>query len=348
MMTSQTPPEGEKTTEKTLRESLEAAFEAEEAAASASEADDDELEGLEAAAEGREAETDDESPPEGDETGVDEPATASDEEPPAEASDSDLETPPAGLSPAAREAWADTPEAVKRDIAKREQDFEKGIVQYSQNAKRALQMDQALAPFQQFFAINGGNPATAIRDVLATASILQMGAPQQRAQAAAQLIQQFGVDIGMLDKVLAGQGLPAQPSPQPANPEVAQLQQRIDQLEGRTAQQQKQAMQDELDAFAENKEFFKEVRMDMADLMDAAERHGQKLTLEQAYDRACKINPNVAPVIEARIRKQTAASRRAAASSVSGAPGEGANTQGPPKTTREALERAFDQVGGRV
>ncbi len=60
------------------------------------------------------------------------------------------EKPPVGLSLESREAWKDVPAAVKADIVKREADYEKGIVQYSQQAKRAQAMDSALAPYQQY------------------------------------------------------------------------------------------------------------------------------------------------------------------------------------------------------
>ena len=64
--------------------------------------------------------------------------------------------PPVGLSPAAREAWSEVPDAVKAELRKREEDYEKGIVKYADNAKRAEQMDQVLQPFNQLLAMNGG------------------------------------------------------------------------------------------------------------------------------------------------------------------------------------------------
>src|SRR6056297_2018800 len=128
------------------------------------------------------------------------------EEPPAEAQQaSDLETPPAGLPPEAREVWADVPPAVKAAIAKREEDYSRGVKMYADNAKRAQAMDKTLAPYQQLFAMNGG-PQNTIPGLLQTASVLQMGAPAQKAQIVAQLVKQFGVDVRALDNALVGQG----------------------------------------------------------------------------------------------------------------------------------------------
>jgi hypothetical protein len=66
------------------------------------------------------------------------------------------DSPPPGLSPAAREDWDKTPQSVKDDLVKREKDFAAGIQKYAESAKRAEAMDRTLAPYAQLFAINGG------------------------------------------------------------------------------------------------------------------------------------------------------------------------------------------------
>ena len=278
-----------------------------------------------------------------------EPATPDGQEPPAEPAGADLETPPAGLPPAAREAWGDTPQAVKEAIAKREEDYSKGIQMYASGAQRAQQMDQALQPFQQFFAINGNNPPQVIRDVLGTAATLQMGSPQQKAAAAFQLIQSFGVDIGMLDQMLAGEAPAPGAAPAPQQVTPVDVQQAVQQaLAQQQNEQSREAISSEIAAFAADpkNEFFNDVRNDIADIMDAAARHGQPMTLAKAYERACQLHPQISGILQARAADATNAQRRAAASSVSGSPSD-SGTNAPPTTVRGILETAFDE-GGRI
>ena len=59
------------------------------------------------------------------------------------------DVPPKSLSLAAREAWKDTPKAVRDDIAKREADVEKGMRKYGEDAHRAQNMDKVLPPDSQ-------------------------------------------------------------------------------------------------------------------------------------------------------------------------------------------------------
>ena len=69
-----------------------------------------------------------------DDQGVPEPA---EEVQASEGDTPDVGDAPSSLPPAAREAWGDTPDAVKAAVAKREKDYEAGIMKYADNAKRA-------------------------------------------------------------------------------------------------------------------------------------------------------------------------------------------------------------------
>lgn len=259
--------------------------------------------------------------------------------------------PPVGLAPAAREAWKDTPKAVREAVAKRERDFANGIKTYAENAKRAELMDRALAPFQQYFAMNGQPAGQQVASVLQTAALLQMGSPIQRAQKVAELIQQFGVDISTLDTILSG----AQPQAQPQNNVHQIVQQAVapyQQFMTEFQRQQQARQQQEVGkihttvaqfAADPTNEFYHDVKMDMADLMDLAAQRGQDLSLAEAYKRACAMNPNVSQVLEARTASQNIQQRRKAAVSVSGSPG-GATAYAA-DSLRGAIEQAWESAG---
>ena len=257
---------------------------------------------------------------------------------------------PVGLPPEAREAWKDAPQALKDAIVKREADYSAGIQQYAEGAKRAQTMDAALQPFQQFFATNGGTPAQTISGVLQTASMLQMGAPQQKAEAIAGLIKQFGVDIGALDSLLVGE--------KPQSGQNDALAQMLDQrlgpinqfMHGYQQNQQnqfsavQQEMSTEIDTFAAANEFYNDLKMDMADLMDMAGNRGKNMSMKQAYDKAVLMHPQISTIVSGRLGQKQVDKKRVAASSISGnlgGPGGGA-AEG---SLTQMLNDAWDQQG---
>jgi hypothetical protein len=281
--------------------------------------------------------------PEGEPKEVTEPeadTTGEAEEPKAETGDE----PPASLSPAAREAWKDAPAALKADIAKREKDYSVGLQKNAEWAQRAKDMDQVLAPYQQYMAMNGG--AKSVPDLLQTASMLQMGTPQQRAEAAAGVINQFGVDIGLLDGLLSGQA-----STQPAA--LSETEQRMNAFlntQEQNEQTRVQSDQNQVDAgvtafMADPKnEFAGDVRDDMADILEMSARRGIQMTMDQAYSRAVQMRPELSKIISGRTAAKEVTQRRNAASSITGAPG-GTDSTASPSSLRGTIEAAFDTAG---
>lgn len=251
---------------------------------------------------------------------------------------------PKGLSPAAREVWNDVPEAVKADIAKREQDFERGIQKYAEAAKRADGMDRALAPFGQLMSMNGG-PQNVLPGLLQTASQLQFGTPQQKAGMVANLIKQFGVDIQALDHILVGEQPPEGQPPQQNIQE--QINQAVQQAMAPMYQQQQAGQQQriasEIDEFAQKAEFWGDVQGDVADIMEISANQGRQVSLEEAYNRACMMRDDIRQILDARKSQQAVQQRKPAAVSVSGAP-SGDTAPPAPQTIAEHLSAAWDAV----
>ncbi len=291
-----------------------------------------------------------------------EPEEAPEEEPPVEgeepapevetAAEEDSSGPPVGLPPEAREVWKDTPKAMQEALVKRERDFSEGIKKYAEGAKRAEMQDQALAPFQQYLQMNGG--PSHIGELLQMGAMLQMGSPVQKAQLVAQIIQQRGVDVGTLDNMLVGN----QPSPevqqqgnvqQAVQEAMAPYQQFIGGLQQQQQQQQQQGqqrVQSEVEAFSTDpgNEFYNDVSGDMAMLMDVAANNGQNMSMQEAYDKACRMNDSISTIMSSRASAAEVAQKRAAAVSVSGSP-SGPRTSAAPTSLRETLEQAYDSVG---
>ena len=283
-----------------------------------------------------------------------EPAIAaeSDEKPVLDAAPDEDEAAPRGFTAAAREEWKNTPPAIRKEIAKREADFNKGIEKYRTQARKGDVIDQTITPYRQMFAQMGVQPPVLIGQLLQTAAILQGGNTAAKADLVANLTKQFGVDIGELDRALAGEG----PSPQTQQrsqfqEELAPLQQELQQLRqfyNQNQQQAQQGIQQELTAFANNpaNEFYRDVRMDMADIMESMAKRGQNIDLAQAYDRACYMNPEIRQVLEQRKVTQSLGSKRRASSSVRGTQGGSGGGVGG-GSLRDTISAAFDQ-GNRV
>lgn len=262
-----------------------------------------------------------------------------------------LEKPPVGLSLEAREEWANTPPAVQAAIAKREKDYEAGIVKYAENAKRAEAMDQSLQPYQQLFAMNGGVGNT-LPGLLQTASMLQMGSGPQKAQAVANIIKQFGVDIRSLDNMLVGDAPPAEAQQQDQVQQAVQqaiqpYQQMMNQMQTNQQQQVQHAQQqvnEEVNTFAADHEFYNDVRADMADLLDMATNRGRQMSMEEAYKTACSAHPQISKIVSARAAQESVAEKRKAASSIRGNPG-GQMGGAAPGSVADALNEAWDNAG---
>jgi len=174
------------------------------------------------------------------------------------------------------------------------------------------------------------------------------------------IVNQFGVGrfgqnfIQALDSALAGQVPQVDPQQaaldQALNQRLAPVQQMLTQFQ--QAQQARQQMvtqraQSQVAQFLQRAEFGEDVREEMADLLETAQRRGQNLSLVDAYKKACMLNDRVRTVLRGRAKSrgaqnQTAVAQRArqAAVSVTGAAPAGALRQDP-TDVRSAIEAAI-------
>jgi len=263
----------------------------------------------------------------------------------------DLDKSPAGLSPEAREEWANTPDAVKEHIARNEQRMEGMAQKFGDSYKRAEAMDKSLAPYAQLFAMNGGAGNT-LPGLLQTASQLQMGSAPQKAHAVAQIIKQFGVDIRTLDSLLVGEA-PSQESQQQSQVQqavqqaVAPYQQQMQQFQQNQQYQQQQAQNQiagEVNSFGSQHEFYNDVRAEMADLLDMAANRGRTMSMDEAYTAACLGHPQIAKIMSSRHSQQSVQKKQKASSSIYGTSG-GSMTSGAPDSVESALNSAWDNAG---
>lgn len=249
--------------------------------------------------------------------------------------DGDLKA-PVSWKPATREHWAKLPKEVKEEIHRREKEIEKGLHQASGYRKVAEEYFQTLRPFEQLIRAQNSTPARAITSLMTTAARLTMGTKAQKAQTVAEIMQNYDVDIPTLDSILAGK------APKEEDDKLSKiLDERLKPVTEfissvQTSRQQahqksEEEVNAELEKFAADpkNEFFSDVVDDMADIMDLAAKRGQKLTLDDAYKKACLMNPEISKVINQReaakkgeLEAAALAKKRKAASSIKGARSE--------------------------
>jgi predicted phage tail protein len=356
--------QNEETGDESLRSSIESAFDGD-----SGESEGETGEGSSEAAGGDVSETAsvDEKPSgedEGDAAGGDEKAK------PADASAGNVastDKPPVGWGPELREQWSGLPDGVKQQVHAREQHMARamqGTAQARQTAHDFQGMSQKYGSVMAAEGVN--NPMQMVDTMFQTVAELRMGSPAQKAAKIAQLIQSYGVDIATLDDSLSAQ-VSGQPAPQQQQQMDPNMQHMIDQRmqpvnqmmqqlagmqQNKQRQDQRQAHQ-EVDKFAQSAEFLNDVRHDVADLIDMATKQGRDMPLQEAYDKACAMNPAIANVLAERAQQQNLAnagqrisSKKMAASSL--APGNsGGNSTQAPRTMTDALNAAWDdQLSG--
>lgn len=267
---------------------------------------------------------------------------------------------PASWHPETREHWAALPESVRTEVARREREVQTTMKETAEARKYAEQIERTIAPYQMFIKAENSNPLQAIDNLMSTAARLRTGSSQDIAQLVSGLVKQFGVGrfgqsfIEQLDSALVGEiprvDAQQQQLQQALQQQLAPIQQFMSQHQNAQVQAQqnvtRQAEGEVLD-FMEKAEFAEDVREDMADLMEMAQRRGRDLSLGDAYRQACAGNEHVRSVLVARQKTQgaqklTGAAQRArsAAVSVSGAPAMGAPQPGS-IDVRSAIEAAI-------
>jgi hypothetical protein len=142
---------------------------------------------------------------------------------------------------------------------------------------------------------------------------------------------------------------------QRVNQAIAPIQQRYQQMEMQQQQEmqaQNQVAIDRVENFINSQPYGDVVRADMADIMDYATKRGIQMSLEQCYQRACELHPQISALVGRQQQTQqlqqstnAAQAARNRAVSVSGSPAGGgmAQEQGA-DDIRSAIESSLAQM----
>ena len=269
-----------------------------------------------------------------------------------------IDRPPTSWKKEAKGEWAALPLQARQEIHKREAEINRVLQQSAPDRQLAEQFKQVASPHVERMRQRGIDPVQATAGLFQADFVLSTAPQKDRAALMAKLIMDYGVSVQELDNALAPlvNGNPQAPAQQPDIAAIVQqqLSQALAPIMQREQQQRQQAYQ-EVEQTVESMSvdpkypFFEDVRLDMADLIDLAAKRGLALSLDEAYSRAVRANPNTygqlerqSTVSNATQAHQAAIRAKNAGSSISGAPaGGGGQRNTGDGSLRGAIEAAF-------
>lgn len=269
--------------------------------------------------------------------------------------------PPVSWKPAVREHWAKLPLEVRAEVARREAEIQRGLATAAEARNFREEFNEVVRPFEGIIRSQNSTPIAAVRNLMTTAAALTMGSPIQKANVIAEILQNYGVDIQVLDQVLSGKAPKNDPGSNAADIEarvrnlVAQELAPVRNMVSARHQEQTRIADEQVVDFATKNEFADDLADDMADLLESAAKRGRKMTMQQAYDAAARSHPEIGPLYEKVLAARAAqttngraeAARRAASSVRPGGPSSGGEPA-KPTDLRGAISAAFDQHARRV
>jgi hypothetical protein len=264
-----------------------------------------------------------------------------------------LERAPISWKPAMREQWAALPKEVRQEIYRRERDISKGLSESAEARRFHQEFSKVARPYEHLIRMEAGGPIEGFENYLKTAAVLRQGTDWEKASSIAGVIKQFGISPEMLDRALVG----VMPSPQERQQQPMRdprLDELLGSLKAQQAQDEERVKQEalaELQQFRENApEFLPDVETLMADILSVAAQNKQNMSLQQAYDRAIMIHPEVSEIVIKRresgvVVKQGDIVAQARKKAVTGGnPPRIGNRPPPGDSVRSAVEDAIDRL----
>ena len=245
----------------------------------------------------------------------------------------------------AQSTLSQLPPETQRMIQEREEQFHKGIEQYKQDAYQGRSLNKALAPHMEYLNQVGVAPEQAISTLIQAEKLLRTSDPQTKTQMFMKLAHDYGVDVNSLTNTYFD------PYKYQQEQQFNALQQELAQLKQSRQIAEEAQLGQTIEQFAQQHEYFDEVRETMADLLDK----GLASDLNDAYSKAVRLNDDVFSRQNANSQftgntqqiqraNNAAKAAKAAAVSVKGSPNGGLKPT-EAKSTEEAVRNAMAALG---
>lgn len=270
----------------------------------------------------------------------------------------DLTHAPPSWKIGARQDWDKTPPSVRAETHRRELEMQHFVTKTAPDRQMAGEIRQILAPIAQSIQARGTTPARLVASYVEFDRAMSSGDPATAARALVGVAKGYGIPVEAVADAWDGKGVPQQRQP---SVEEIREQVRAEERAAWQAQQQQAEFRSHTARVAEFSKtvdpvlFNEDVRHDMAALIDAAAARGVELSLQDAYDRAVRANPESWAIVQQKEQAKLAATKQqatqrseAAGSSVKSRPASpvGGETKG--NSLRADLEAEAASMNGRM
>ena len=215
--------------------------------------------------------------------------------------------PPSSWKRDYHEVWQTADDKLKEYAWQREEEMRKGVEPLLGKAQFADKMQKVMQPYEQTIRGLGIEPEAAVEALMRADYTLRTAPADQKRAYLAQLASQYGINLGEIDPYS---------QPGPVDPAVYQLQNELNNIRGEVVgwkqqqeQAQNQALQAEINDFAETADHFEDVRPTMISLLQG----GVATTLEEAYEKAIRLDDNIYSEIQKSLQAQNDVAKRDAA-----------------------------------
>ena len=259
--------------------------------------------------------------------------------------------PPSSWKKEFHETWQGADPKLQEYAWQREEEMRKGVEPLITKAQYADQMQKAFEPYMDTIRGNNSNPVDAIKGLMEADRVLRFGSPEEKRSYMAMLATNYGVDLSGSAPLQTG----------PIDPKVIALQNELNNIRGEVSgwkqqreEAENQSLLGQIDQFAQKAEYFEEVRPTMIQLL----QNGIVNTLEEAYEKAIRLDDNLFSEIQQSQQAKLETERRESANRAAKAAKAAAvsvrsSTPGVPTATkaqdrRSMLLEQFDGMNDRL
>lgn len=285
-------------------------------------------------------------------TEADNSAASNGEEAEEQAEEPVWKRPPSSWKRDYHEVWQTADPRLQEYAYKREEEMRAGIEPLRSKAQFADQVNEAIEPYMNTIQGLGIDAPRAIKALMEADHALRYSPPDQKRVYLANLARQYGIDLG--DIGVASQGGPVDPNYYALQNELNSVRGEILTFKQQQEQAESQALLGEINNFATKAEYFEEARPTMIQLLQS----GVASTLEEAYEKAIRLNDDLFQQTQQRSQAEAEATKRESANRAAKAAKAAAvsvksSTPGNRSTTTKAQDRRsmlleqFDNVSER-
>jgi hypothetical protein len=259
--------------------------------------------------------------------------------------------PPSSWKRDYHEVWQTADPRLQEYAHKREEEMRAGIEPLRSKAQFADQMNEAMQPYMNTIQGLGIDAPRAVRALMEADHVLRNSPPDQKRAYLANLARSYGIDLGQVDS--QSQGAPIDSNYYAVQNELNNVRGEIANFKQQQEQAENQSLLGEINVFANKAEYFEEARPVMIQLLQS----GVAGTLEEAYEKAIRLNDDIFSQTQQRSQAEAAAQKslsanRAAKAAKAAAVSVKSSTPGTKTTTnaqdrRSMLLEQFDSVNER-